>query len=195
MGDRYKNNTSVQPLTDANQILELDYKNGFNERSLVAELQAKDAENNKLKSVMEDLIVSNQALKNSVKYYKNDRDRLWNQLRAKSRLPGSGIPHADPKVRNNNTYAHREAPRENMTRDYNKSKAHYVAPDKYGSNHFWNLGLCHTHFCTFKKCQTPDGKKCELRHELTKREHSYIMKLTPHGPKFLHEIAVVTAAK
>jgi len=87
------------------------------------------------------------------------------------------------------TYEHTEAPRANPTYKHFKSKRVYASgtgklrPGKYGSNGFWDLGLCFVHFQTNRVC---DDHRCEYRHmSLTSSERLYIKRLEPIGPGFV----------
>jgi len=100
------------------------------------------------------------------------------------------IPSLDPSIRNRNDYAHADAPRKNL-KDYRRFKPQLyypfgngkVGPGKYGSNGFWDLGLCHVHFQTEHVCE--HREKCEYRHrKLTLEEKQYVGFLTK-GLEFL----------
>lgn len=90
-------------------------------------------------------------------------------------------------------FEHLHASRENYTHETHVEKNTYtqgqvkVFPNKYGSNQYWDLGLCQLYFRTRQSCRTPG---CEYRHHtLTENERRYIRRLKPKGPDFLLELA------
>ncbi|CAN9410714.1 unnamed protein product [Alternaria alternata] len=101
----------------------------------------------------------------------------------------SHIPSLDAAVRDSLDYPHPDAPRKGLknyrrfqpTLPYTAGNGK-VGPQKYGSNAFWDLGLCHDHFHTPNVCQ--HGVACEYRHGLTYDERAYIRFLTK-GDEFL----------
>ncbi|KAH6616420.1 hypothetical protein C7974DRAFT_416555 [Boeremia exigua] len=103
-------------------------------------------------------------------------------------------PTADHPLPTNKTFTHPDAPRQNKTFEDHEEKFKHrlsqgkVWPYKYGSNNYWDLGLCYTHFCTKNVCKTPN---CEYRHSpLTDEERCYIRRLQPVGGKFLQDFAI-----
>ncbi|KAB2102948.1 hypothetical protein AG0111_0g8996 [Alternaria gaisen] len=101
----------------------------------------------------------------------------------------SHIPSLDAAVRDSLDYPHPDAPRKGLknyrrfqpTLPYTPGNGK-VGPQKYGSNTFWDLGLCHDHFHTPNICQ--HGVACEYRHGLTYDERACIRFLTK-GDEFL----------
>ncbi|KAJ8111900.1 hypothetical protein OPT61_g5617 [Boeremia exigua] len=104
------------------------------------------------------------------------------------------VPDPNRKFRENPEYRHPEAPREHKMYTNLKPALTY-SPDagkvrvtKYGSNKYWDLGLCRIRFEYGRSC---DLYGCEFRHEpLTMNEQIYIRFLEPKGPDFIEKVAV-----
>ncbi|KAF2852923.1 hypothetical protein T440DRAFT_553259 [Plenodomus tracheiphilus IPT5] len=98
----------------------------------------------------------------------------------------------DPPIANEQTYRHPSAPHERIYVPYWKPKRTPVGaegkvkPKVYGSNAYWDLGLCRVHFATTGVCR---NIHCEYRHDvLTSLERSYMDSLGEPGRDFLTRI-------
>ncbi|KAF1830771.1 hypothetical protein BDW02DRAFT_533292 [Decorospora gaudefroyi] len=100
------------------------------------------------------------------------------------------VPYPNPAIRNRSDYRHRDAPRRDdrfktgraapPPRDPRKC----TAPGQYGSNAYWDLGLCKMHF--MDRAQCPRGDVCEWSHTpLDGNERGYVYMLGERGRQFL----------
>lgn len=125
------------------------------------------------------------------------RDQLDHLQQAFTHAPTTSrepslIPDPNRNVRNHNEYKHPEAPMGSRRFPYDKSSISRppnegkVVVARYGSNRFWDLGLCRAHFEHGRTCRF---EYCELRHEpLTADEQIYIGRLEPEGSKFIRMV-------
>ncbi|CAE7216907.1 hypothetical protein P3342_013087 [Pyrenophora teres f. teres] len=112
------------------------------------------------------------------------------------------VPHDSTATREHPRYKHSEAPRKNVKVDFQRliPSLHYptgtgkVGPGHYGSNAYWDLGLCQVHFRTPGVCV--HGERCEYRHTpLDVDERQYIRFFEKRGPAFLASTDAFLAAK
>ena len=128
--------------------------------------------NDKLKQTNIELVEKDKVLQGKLDAVRQTRDSA-----STARSPD------EPPLPTHASFEHLDAPRKNTTFQFRFEKTNYgkgqgkAFPRKYGSNKFWDLGLCQIHFGTKFLCEV---NGCGYRyHVLTDEERRYIRRLQP----------------